>query len=350
MKIAVGLSGGVDSTLSALLLKEQGHEVIGLSMLIYNKDLPTPQHMMKDACYGPAEKQDIKDIHAWCEKNGIQHYSFDLSEEFKKTVLAYFKKTYLSGQTPNPCVHCNTEMKFGLLGQMAKNSGLEFDAFATGHYARITQKNGTFVLQRGADPKKDQSYFLYRLTSEQLSHTQFPLGNFTKAEVRKMARERGLIQAEKNDSQDFYAGDYTDLLNRSPEEGKIILTNGQVLGKHMGFWNYTIGQRKGLGIAYPKPLYVVALDADQNAVIVGTEESLLSDSCRLTECIWHQGFPKDEVLVKYRSTGQLVPATLEQTKEGATLHFAESQRALTPGQSAVVYSDDLVLGGGIIQK
>ena len=165
-----------------------------------------------------------------------------------------------------------------------------------------------------------------------------------------MARARGLVQAEKNDSQDFYAGDYTDLLNRAPEEGKIILTNGQVLGKHMGFWNYTIGQRKGLGIAYPKPLYVVALDADQNAVIVGTEESLLSDSCHLTECIWHHGFPVGEVLVKYRSTGQLVPATLTETPEGATIQFTEPQRALTPGQSAVIYSGDLVLGGGVIQK
>ena len=233
---------------------------------------------------------------------------------------------------------------------MAKKSGLEFDVFATGHYARIVQQDDTYFLQRGKDSKKDQSYFLYRLTPEQLAHTMFPLGNFTKQQVREMARERGLVQAEKNDSQDFYAGDYTDLLNRPPEEGKIILTNGQVLGKHMGFWNYTIGQRKGLGIAYPKPLYVVALDAEQNAVIVGTEESLLSDSCRLTECVWHQGFPEGQVLVKYRSTGQLVPATLKKTKTGTTLHFVEPQRALTPGQSAVVYHNDLVLGGGIIQK
>ncbi|MBE6446287.1 MAG: tRNA 2-thiouridine(34) synthase MnmA [Alphaproteobacteria bacterium] len=350
MKVAVGLSGGVDSTLVALMLKNQGCDVVGISMSFYNSDLPENEKQLTKACYGRYEKQDIKDIHTWCLGQGIEHYTFDISEEFKKTVLAYFKQTYLSGATPNPCVFCNTYVKFGLLLDKAKQAGIMFDKFATGHYARIVEKNGVCALARGVDEKKDQSYFLYRLTPEQLSHIVFPLGELTKEQVRDMAHHAGLIQADKQDSQDFYNGDYVDLLDKVPEQGDIILTNGQVLGKHNGFWNYTIGQRKGLGIAYPEPLYVVALDSEHNAVVVGTGEALFSDKCVLTDCVWHHGFPMGQVMIKYRSTGQLVSGRLEIQDNQTVILFDEPQRALTPGQSAVVYQDDIVLGGGIICK
>lgn len=350
MKVAVGLSGGVDSTLVALMLKNQGCDVVGISMSFYNSDLPENEKQLTKACYGRYEKQDIKDIHIWCLGQGIEHHSFDISEDFKKTVLAYFKQTYLSGATPNPCVFCNTYVKFGLLLDKAKQAGIIFDKFATGHYARIVEKNGVCALARGLDEKKDQSYFLYRLTPEQLSHIVFPLGELTKEQVRDMAHQAGLIQADKQDSQDFYNGDYVDLLDKTPEQGDIILTNGQVLGNHNGFWNYTIGQRKGLGIAYPEPLYVVALDGEHNAVVVGTQEALFSDKCVLTDYVWHHGFPMGQVMIKYRSTGQLVSGRLEIQDNQTVILFDEPQRALTPGQSAVIYRDDIVLGGGIICK
>ena len=351
MRIAVGLSGGVDSTLTALLLKEQGHEVIGLTMALYNEEIPNLK-VAGDACYGPTEKQDIKDVQAWCRTVGIKHHVINLSEAYKKTVLKYFRETYLSGATPNPCIMCNAGMKFGLLLDEAKKS-IIFDAFATGHYARIEQTPEGFVLARGKDVKKDQSYFLYRLNQEQLSHTIFPLGGYTKTEVRTMAKERGLAVADKADSQDFYAGDYTDLLQVSDKEGQIVLTSGKIIGKHKGFWHYTIGQRKGLGIAYPEPLYVVDLDARHNRVIVGVESETKRNACDIVQPvlgILANRAKEFDCLVKYRSAGQLVPAHVtKKTTSSWHIDFQEPQKSLTPGQSAVFYKDDLVIGGGIIK-
>ncbi len=348
MKILVGLSGGVDSTLAALLLKEQGHEVMGVSMSLYNKDIPNLK-LSDNSCYGPTEKQDLKDIHVWCEKQGIEHHILDLSEDFKKTILKYFRESYLSGQTPNPCIMCNQGVKFGLMVKKAKEL-FDFDVFATGHYAQILDMPEGKVLARGKDIKKDQSYFLYRLSQEQLAHTLFPLGKFSKAEVRQMAKERGLIQAEKADSQDFYSGDYTDLLQVPPKQGNIVLKNGKVLGKHNGFWQFTIGQRKGLGIAYPEPLYVVGLNADKNQVIVGVKEETLSNSCLIKNVVCGALMTKEafDCQVKYRSMGTPVAAQVIKKEEGYLLTFKEPQKALTPGQSAVFYDGDLVLGGGII--
>ncbi len=352
--VAVGLSGGVDSTLAALLLQEQGYRIIGLTMSIYNKDIPNLK-ASEGACYGPTEKQDVQTVRALGETYGFDVHVLDCSEEYKKYVLSYFKESYLSGVTPNPCVKCNEVMKFGLLRSKAIEAGIHFDYFATGHYARIQSQNNQFVLQRGIDDKKDQSYFLYRLTQEQLGQTLFPLGNFTKEQVREMARTRGLASAEKADSQDFYNGDYTDLLEQQPREGNIVYIDGRVLGKHQGFWHYTIGQRKGLGIAFPVPLFVVDIDAAQNQVIIGPAESTYVSQATLQNMIWGGAGAMDggqlPVWVKYRSSGKMVSAVIEQSETGLRVIFDEPQRSVTRGQSLVCYDKNdgiSVICGGII--
>ncbi len=350
--VIVGLSGGVDSSLAALLLKEKGYHVIGVSMSIYDKDIPTLMPA-GNACYGPEEKQDIKEIHLLGQKVGIETHVFDCAADYKRLVLSYFKEAYLQGVTPNPCVKCNAVMKFGLLQQKARNAGIDFDYFATGHYARIDEKEGRFLLKKAADLKKDQTYFLYRLTQDQLAHTLFPLGNMTKEEVRILAKERGLSVYDKPDSQDFYAGDYNDLLQMPPKKGAIMHVNGTVLGHHQGYWNYTIGQRKGLGVAYSEPLFVLDLDAHHNIVWVGSAADAQKQEALVSDLNWIAFTKLDKslsVLAKQRSTA--IPQKALLTPEGnkVRVHFEQPQKSITPGQSMVFYDNDIVLGGGIIER
>jgi len=342
VKIAVGLSGGVDSSVAAALLKSQGHEVVGVTMKLWRTGRYRGGD--KDACFGPGEAEDIARAEKLCRQLDIPYHVFDCADEYERVVLDYFRKEYLAGKTPNPCVRCNAFMKFGVLPNLARQSGIAFDKFATGHYARLREENGVFHLLRGVDDKKDQSYFLYRLKQPQLKNLLFPLGEYHKSEVRELAAIYGLEVKDKPDSQDFYSGDHTELLNTPPKVGNIVDTSGKVLGTHEGFWNYTIGQRKGLGIAAKEPLYVLDINPCRNEVVVGNSADTLRHELELADCTWIVAEPEGEVLAKVRSASKMLPARYERGK----LHFPDGVFAAARGQSAVLYRNGEVLGGGII--
>lgn len=230
MKIAVGLSGGVDSSVAALLLKEQGHEVVGVTMKLWSGAY---RGGTRDACYGPGEAEDIDRARGLAEALGIAYRVFDCSAAYERAIVGYFRETTLGGRTPNPCVMCNAAMKFGLLPQLAREAGVVFDRFATGHYARIIETGGRFAVRRAADEKKDQSYFLYRLSQEQLAGVLFPLGELTKGEVRQIAAAHGLAVADKADSQDFYSGEKDELIGAPPKAGEIVDLAGQIGRAHV---------------------------------------------------------------------------------------------------------------------
>jgi len=353
MKILVGLSGGVDSSVTAFLLKQQGHEVVGATMAIWGDRGIKSQ--LKDnmpthgACFGPDEKEDIESARKVAEQIGIPFYVFDCAKQYEDIVLSNFKEEYLSGNTPNPCIWCNSLIKFGAFPMLAKANGIDFDKFATGHYARIENNGDKYILKKGVYPKKDQSYFLYRLKQEQLSNIILPLGDKTKDEIRAIAKENGLIAAEKPDSQDFYAGDYNDLLGVEEKEGNIVDLSGKILGKHKGFWNYTIGQRKGIGVSSTEPLYVIELRKDTNEVVIGPKDKTMNDTLIATNLNWIGGF-KEECTAKIRSTQTPVSVKVENKGESIIVKFDDMQKSIAKGQSIVLYDEDLVLGGGIITE
>jgi tRNA-specific 2-thiouridylase len=361
MKILVGMSGGVDSSVAALLLKKEGHEVIGATMSIWSEE--KRKHLdkglknvnsCKDACYGPNEKEDIEEARKIAEKIGIPYYVFDCSKEYEQIVLDNFKEEYLSGRTPNPCIRCNSMIKFDVLPLLAHQAGLEFDKFATGHYANVEFNNQTnrYMLKKGINPKKDQSYFLYKLRQNQLEHIILPLGCREKEEIRNIAKDFGLKVYDKPDSQDFYNGDYNELLEVSPKPGNIVDMDGKVLGKHEGIWNYTIGQRKGLGIAYSAPLYVIELNKEKNEVIVGEKNDTFKDSLTAVELNWVSidGISSEmKATAKVRSAQVPTDVTIiPQDSDKVLVKFDNMQSSLTKGQSVVFYDNDILLGGGII--
>lgn len=354
MKVLVGLSGGVDSSVAALILKEQGYEVIGATMSIWGKQGLAVAEGKHNACYGPDEMEDIEAAQNLASQLGIPYHVVDCVTKYEDIVIKNFKKEYLDGHTPNPCVWCNALIKFGVLPEIARLNGVEFDKFATGHYAKVEEENGRYILKRGIAPHKDQSYFLYRLKQEQLKNIILPLGNYTKDQIRQIAKENNLQAADKPDSQDFYGGDYNELLGVEDKIGNIVDTNGKILGTHKGIWNYTIGQRKGIGVSSTEPLYVLELKKESNEVVIGPADKTFKKSLIANDLNWiaieDLKEPK-KCQAKIRSTQQPTPVEIRPLQNGEVeVIFDDMQKSIAIGQSAVFYDGDKVLGGGVIKS
>ncbi len=340
-KILVGMSGGVDSSASALILKEQGFEVTGMTLKLCRED----------------SLKDLEDAKAVCETLGIEHLTLDLKEEFELKVIGSFINQYKEGLTPNPCLECNKHIKFGKMLDIAIEKG--YDKIATGHYARIEKKGGRYILKKACDTTKDQTYVLYSLNQHQLSHLELPLGGLTKSAIRKKAEKAGLVCANRPDSQDICFvpdGDYASFIQKTDgfvsQKGNYIDINGNFLGEHKGIIHYTIGQRKGLGIALGKYQYVLSKDAVTNTVVLGNEEHLFKSEVYVTDV---NLIPFDRLEKEMRVTAKLryrhkeSDATIYPHDNGnIKIVFDEPQRAPSSGQAAIFYDGDIVVGGGKI--
>ncbi|MBP7652426.1 tRNA 2-thiouridine(34) synthase MnmA [Candidatus Dependentiae bacterium] len=353
--VIVGLSGGVDSSVSAALLLEKGYNVIGVTMKIWNEKFSPANY--KDACFSSHEKEDLETIRQTVELLNIPLHIVDLSEEYNKVIIDYFKSEYHNARTPNPCVICNKNIKFNALLSNIKKIGVSFDNFATGHYAKIEYDEHIkrYLLKKAADLSKDQTYFLSLLSQEQLSKIIFPLAGLTKKKVREIAGSLKLPASRKEESQDFYSGDYTELLDKTAVSNGLVKTEwGETLGEHKGIIYYTIGQRRGLGISYKEPLYVTRIDKQNNIVYVGTEQYLLNDKLVVKNLNWIQISKLDydlKVKCRIRYLHKESEAVISPLNDGeVNVKFDTPQKSIAPGQFAVFYDNDSVIGAGVIEK
>ena len=349
-KALIAMSGGVDSSVAAYLMKEAGYDCIGVTMKLYdNEDIGMEQE--KTCC----SLSDIEDSRSVAVKLGIPYYVFNFKADFKEKVIDNFIESYRCGMTPNPCIECNRHLKFAHLWQKARE--LQCDVVVTGHYARITEDGQGYHLLKGKDSAKDQSYVLYSLTQEQLAHTCFPLGGYTKEEIRRIAEEQGFFNAAKKDSQDICFipdGDYRSFIEKttgqSSQPGDFVDKDGNVLGTHKGYYCYTIGQRRGLGISAPQSLYVTEIRPEENKVVLGSNDDLFHSHLTADNFNWIEEVRPDEVIkarIRYHQVEK--EATARVTQDGRVeVDFLEPQRAITKGQSVVLYRGDAVVGGGRI--
>ncbi len=357
--MAIGLSGGVDSAVAAWRLQRAGWQVTGLTMSIWDGSVPIP-NAGRSGCFGPGEARDLEAAQNVAARLGIEHRVVPLAPEYRQVVLDYFREEYLAGRTPNPCVRCNQQMKFGFLLEQARQLGVEFDRFATGHYARVgfDEANGRWQLRRGVDADKDQSYFLARLDQAQLAGLVFPLGELRKEEVKVLARAQGWADlAEKEESQDFIECDDYSVLFRPGDAppGEFVTRDGKVLGRHRGIFHYTIGQRKGLELGGGgPPWYVLEIDAARNRVIVGPKADLSARGLTAGDLNWvgRAGPPEQPFRgqIQIRQRHRAAPATITASGGWLQAEFDEPQLAVTPGQLAVFYAGDVVLAAGTIQS
>lgn len=349
-KALIAMSGGVDSSVAAFLMKEAGYDCIGVTMKLYdNEDIGMDQE--KTCC----SLSDIEDARSVAVKLGIPYYVFNFKADFKEKVIDPFIDSYRCGMTPNPCIECNRHLKFTQLHQKARE--LQCDVVVTGHYARITKDEQGYHLLKGKDAAKDQSYVLYSLTQEQLAHTCFPLGEYTKDEIRRMAEEQGFFNAGKKDSQDICFipdGDYRRFIEETTGQksmpGNFVDQEGNVLGIHKGYYCYTIGQRRGLGISAPQSLYVVEIRPEKNEVVLGSNEDLFHSHLTADHFNWIEQVGPDEIIkarIRYHQTEK--EATVRVLEDNRVeVNFLEPQRAITKGQAVVLYRGDAVAGGGRI--
>ena len=352
-RVVVAMSGGVDSSVAALLLHHEGWDVVGVTMKLYSLD----ESELPEGHQGCCTLDDVEDARTVCRRLGIPHYVLNMEREFHQQVMDYFVQEYRRGRTPHPCIACNDKIKFSHLVTRADALGAQF--VATGHYAQVERNRDGAILKKGIDQAKDQSYVLFGMNQAQLSRTLLPVGGYRKEEIRRMALAEDLVTAEKPDSQDICfipLGDYREFLRQrsSGIPGEIAKLDGTVIGTHSGIEYFTIGQRRGLGLPVTsgEPRYVIRLDAGRNRVIVGPESALYASETWVSGVNYVSGVEPAEataVTVKIRYKSHEAPAALHPAATGALVRFREPQRAVTPGQAAVFYQDDVLLGGGFIE-